>query len=234
MAKSRKRPNVLLITCDQWRGDCLSAAGHPVGEDAERRRAGRRRRAVPPALCRRGALLAGARLPLHRPLPDEQSRLPQRHAARRAARQHRAGRASLGYDPTLFGYTDVVAGSALPMRRAIRCCEAMKACCRASPCASFCPSTRSHGSPGSRRAASIRAPAFPDIHRPADSAPARRHQRARRSIRGTRRRPPSWPANSSAGWASRNGRALVRAYLLPQPASALHRAGTLQHDVRPG
>ncbi|TIO67240.1 MAG: phosphonate monoester hydrolase, partial [Mesorhizobium sp.] len=24
------RPNVLLITCDQWRGDCLSAAGHPV------------------------------------------------------------------------------------------------------------------------------------------------------------------------------------------------------------
>ncbi len=25
-----KRPNVLLITCDQWRGDSLSAAGHPV------------------------------------------------------------------------------------------------------------------------------------------------------------------------------------------------------------
>ena len=23
-------PNILLITCDQWRGDCLSAAGHPV------------------------------------------------------------------------------------------------------------------------------------------------------------------------------------------------------------
>jgi membrane-anchored protein YejM (alkaline phosphatase superfamily) len=22
--------NVLLITCDQWRADCLSAAGHPV------------------------------------------------------------------------------------------------------------------------------------------------------------------------------------------------------------
>ncbi len=23
-----KRPNVLLITADQWRGDCLSATGH--------------------------------------------------------------------------------------------------------------------------------------------------------------------------------------------------------------
>ena len=30
MARTGKRPNVLLITCDQWRGDCLSAAGHPV------------------------------------------------------------------------------------------------------------------------------------------------------------------------------------------------------------
>ena len=24
------RPNVLLITADQWRGDCLSAMGHPL------------------------------------------------------------------------------------------------------------------------------------------------------------------------------------------------------------
>ena len=27
---ARRKPNVLLITCDQWRGDSLSAAGHPV------------------------------------------------------------------------------------------------------------------------------------------------------------------------------------------------------------
>ena len=26
------RKNVLFITCDQWRGGCLSAAGHPVVE----------------------------------------------------------------------------------------------------------------------------------------------------------------------------------------------------------
>jgi arylsulfatase A-like enzyme len=24
------RPNVILICADQWRGDCLSVAGHPV------------------------------------------------------------------------------------------------------------------------------------------------------------------------------------------------------------
>ena len=76
------------------------------GEDAECRRARRRRRHVSPPLCRRRTLLAGARLPLHRPLPDDQPRLPQRHAARRAPRQHRRFARRLGYDPTLFGYTD--------------------------------------------------------------------------------------------------------------------------------
>ena len=24
------KPNILLITADQWRGDCLSSRGHPV------------------------------------------------------------------------------------------------------------------------------------------------------------------------------------------------------------
>ncbi|TIT45981.1 MAG: hypothetical protein E5W64_18270, partial [Mesorhizobium sp.] len=28
MTGKGRRPNVLLITCDQWRGDCLSTAGH--------------------------------------------------------------------------------------------------------------------------------------------------------------------------------------------------------------
>ena len=30
MNKAPTRPNVLLITADQWRGDCLSSLGHPV------------------------------------------------------------------------------------------------------------------------------------------------------------------------------------------------------------
>ncbi len=29
---SGKRPNVLLISADQWRGDCLSAVGHPTAK----------------------------------------------------------------------------------------------------------------------------------------------------------------------------------------------------------
>ena len=28
--KEAARPNVLFVTCDQWRGDSLSAVGHPV------------------------------------------------------------------------------------------------------------------------------------------------------------------------------------------------------------
>ncbi|MEE4195671.1 MAG: sulfatase-like hydrolase/transferase, partial [Anaerolineae bacterium] len=27
-----KQPNIVLIICDQWRGDCISALGHPVVE----------------------------------------------------------------------------------------------------------------------------------------------------------------------------------------------------------
>jgi hypothetical protein len=30
MADADKPINLLLITCDQWRGDCLGCAGHPV------------------------------------------------------------------------------------------------------------------------------------------------------------------------------------------------------------
>ena len=30
MAASSEQLNLLFITCDQWRADCLSAAGHPV------------------------------------------------------------------------------------------------------------------------------------------------------------------------------------------------------------
>ena len=28
--KNKARPNVLFVTCDQWRGDSLSGVGHPV------------------------------------------------------------------------------------------------------------------------------------------------------------------------------------------------------------
>ena len=43
-----QRLNVLYITVDQWRGDCLSALGHPVVRDADPRRARRRRACCSP------------------------------------------------------------------------------------------------------------------------------------------------------------------------------------------
>lgn len=100
------RPNVLLITCDQWRGDCLSAAGHPVVKTPNADR-----------LAREGVMFARhyagaapcspARACIYTGLYQMNNRvcrngtpLDARHdnialAARRA-----------GYAPTLFGYTD--------------------------------------------------------------------------------------------------------------------------------
>ena len=58
----------------------------------------------------------------------------------------------------------------------------MKACCRASPCAVHCRSTRSPGCRGWRRAASSAGLSFPDIHRPPADVAEDGDQRAVRSI----------------------------------------------------
>ncbi|WP_299616587.1 alkaline phosphatase family protein [Pelagibius sp.] len=103
------RPNVLLITADQWRGDCLSAMGHPVlrtpnidrlvGEGVlfARHYAG-----SAPCSPGRACLYTGLYLMNHRVCING-TPLDRRHdtialAARRA-----------GYEPTLFGYTDAAA-----------------------------------------------------------------------------------------------------------------------------
>ncbi|TYC56384.1 sulfatase-like hydrolase/transferase [Rhodobacterales bacterium] len=100
------RPNILLITADQWRGDCLGAAGHPVvltpnldafaatGTLFEQHYA-------PTAPCSpaRASLYTGLYQMNHRvvrngaPLDNRFDNIAR--AARRA-----------GYNPTLFGYTD--------------------------------------------------------------------------------------------------------------------------------
>ena len=99
--------NVLFITLDQWRGDCLSALGHPVLETPTLDASGRRGRAVRQPLGQRGAVRALASLPLHRHVSAPQPLAAQRHPARRPVHQRGARwRASLGYDPVLFGYTD--------------------------------------------------------------------------------------------------------------------------------
>ncbi|MBY3121127.1 alkaline phosphatase family protein [Rhizobium laguerreae] len=101
-----RRPNILLITADQWRGDCLSAVGHACVKtpavDALAREGTLFRRhyaAAAPCSPARTTLYTGLYQMNHRvcrngsPLDARFDNLAL--AARRA-----------GYDPTLFGYTD--------------------------------------------------------------------------------------------------------------------------------
>jgi arylsulfatase A-like enzyme len=100
------RPNVLFITLDQFRGDCLSSAGHPVVRTPNLDRLAAagvslRRHYSQAAPCApgRAALYTGMYQMNNRvvangtPLDDRLDNIAR--IARRA-----------GYDPTLFGYTD--------------------------------------------------------------------------------------------------------------------------------
>ncbi|PDT13330.1 alkaline phosphatase family protein [Rhizobium sp. M1] len=104
--ESDRRPNILLITADQWRGDCLSSAGHACVKtpnvDALAREGTLFRRhyaGAAPCSPARATLYTGLYQMNHRvcrngsPLDARFDNLAL--AARRA-----------GYDPTLFGYTD--------------------------------------------------------------------------------------------------------------------------------
>ncbi|TYC65388.1 sulfatase-like hydrolase/transferase [Stappia sp. BW2] len=100
------RPNILLITADQWRGDCLGTVGHPVVQTpnldafAETATVFEQHYAAT-ASCSpaRASLYTGLYQMNHRvvwngaPLDDRFDNIAR--AARRA-----------GYSPTLFGYTD--------------------------------------------------------------------------------------------------------------------------------
>jgi len=100
------RPNILLITADQWRGDCLGTIGHPVVKtpnlDAFAETATvfeQHYAATAPCSPARASLYTGLYQMNHRvvwngaPLDDRFDNIAR--AARRA-----------GYAPTLFGYTD--------------------------------------------------------------------------------------------------------------------------------
>jgi len=99
--------NVLLVTLDQFRGDCLSAAGHPVVRTphldalaADGVRLARHHAQAAPCAPGRASLYTGTYQMNHRvvangtPLDDRFDNVAR--VARRA-----------GYRPTLFGYTDV-------------------------------------------------------------------------------------------------------------------------------
>jgi arylsulfatase A-like enzyme len=98
--------NVLLITLDQWRADCLSARGHPclktphldalVGDGVLFRRHYTQASPCGPA---RASLLTGLYAHNHRSVRNG-TPLDDRHT--NLAREARKA----GYDPVLFGYTD--------------------------------------------------------------------------------------------------------------------------------
>lgn len=101
------KPNILLITADQWRGDCLSAIGHPVVKTpnldalaAEGVLFRRHYAGATPCSPARASIYTGLYQMNHRvcrngsPLDDRFDNIA------------RAGRRA-GYDSTLFGYTDV-------------------------------------------------------------------------------------------------------------------------------
>src|SRR5215210_6101724 len=106
MPEDTASPNILLITLDQFRADCLSCAGHPVVrtpalDDLAGQGLPLARHYSQAAPCSpgRAALYTGTYQMNNRVVANGtplDSRLDNvAHAARRA-----------GYQPTLFGYTD--------------------------------------------------------------------------------------------------------------------------------
>ena len=101
-----RRPNVLLVTLDQWRGDCLSAAGHPAvftpnldrlaGEGV--RFASHFAQAAPCGPSR-ASLLTGTYQHVHRSVLNG-TPLDARFTNVALAMRE------VGYDPVLFGHTD--------------------------------------------------------------------------------------------------------------------------------
>lgn len=102
----KSRPNVLLITLDQWRADCLSAMGHPCLRTphldrlaAEGTLFHRHYTQASPCGPARASLLTGLYAHNHRSVRNG---IPLDHRHTNLAREVRKA----GYDPILFGYTD--------------------------------------------------------------------------------------------------------------------------------
>lgn len=103
---ARTRRNILLVTFDQWRADCLSAVGHPclrtphldaLAADGTLFR--RHYTQASPCGPARASLFTGLYMHTHRSVRNG-APLDDRHA--NLARELRGA----GYDPALFGYTD--------------------------------------------------------------------------------------------------------------------------------
>ncbi len=83
--------NVLLVTLDQFRGDCLSAAGHPVVRTPHLDRLAGEGVRLARHYSQAAPVRPGSGLPLHRHLPAQQPGGGQRHPARLPLRQRGPG-----------------------------------------------------------------------------------------------------------------------------------------------
>ena len=89
----KKRPNILFITCDQWRGDCLSAAGHPVVKTPNADALAREGVLFRSAIMAGAAPCSPARACLYTGLYQMNNRVCRNGTPLdRSPRQHRAGR----------------------------------------------------------------------------------------------------------------------------------------------
>ncbi len=103
---TNKSMNILFITADQWRGDCISAVGHPCVKTPNFDRLindavlfGNHYSVTAPCAPARASLLTGMYQQNHRVVCNG-TPLDERHT--NLARELRAA----GYRPLLFGYTD--------------------------------------------------------------------------------------------------------------------------------
>lgn len=115
LGTSEQQLNVLFITCDQWRADCLSAAGHPVLRTpaldalaAEGVRFSNHFGQSVPCSPGRASLYTGM-YTMNNGVNSNQSPLNAGHT--NWAKELRV----LGYEPVLAGYTDIASD---PRRKA--------------------------------------------------------------------------------------------------------------------
>ena len=138
--------NVLLITLDQFRGDCLSAAGHPVVRTPSLDRLASEGVLLCPPLQPGGAVRPRPGLPLHGHVPVQQPGGRERHAARRPVRQHgRAAHAVPGYVPDDLRIRRPGSGPSTRSGRVTVACRTIRASRRGSRWRSTFPTSSTPG-----------------------------------------------------------------------------------------
>ena len=216
--------NVLFITLDQFRGDCLGAGGHPLVRTPALDALAAAGSAAGQPLQPGCAVRTRPGVPVHGHLPDEQPGGRQRHPAGRALRQRGQGGAAGRLRSRRCSATPIRASiPARPPGATTRGCSTTRACCRASRRCCTSPTTIRCGSTGWRtKGYTDLSDGYTELAR--EPPPARRAQRV------------GVPHRSRARLAAATGpgHAVVRAPELPATAPAAHRGRRVRDHVRPG